>query len=418
MVGIFAFTLVLTALPNQDVGALGLTNRSLMVSSTAASNDVTSPTGATYVFGSGAGQIPAGDSRNGTKVSHTYSFTVPSATTPLHGFTIEYCQTAFAYTNSGACTATDLLAGSGFSGSAWNAATVNVSSTTNATGLAFNVTSRTANYLELTNATGIVVAAGDVVTITFPASETNYFRNPNSSYRTLAGVNGTYFAHVKTFASTANTTAAFTTATPSSVDDGTVTNNITQSININTRVQETLNFSVEGEAKTPDGPTPIGTACDPLIASPNIVMGDANNALEATVIHKASSFFRLATNSANGTIVYFSGDTLRSGSNQIAPIANTGAAAAAGGEQFGLGINLTAADTNLTNLVPVGAYGGADTDSFAFDPTSTTAPRAFVQSTGVVQCETGQVDYVANISPDTPAGIYTTKINYIASPRY
>jgi hypothetical protein len=36
----------------------------------------------------------------------------------------------------------------------------------------------------------------------------------------------------------------------------------------------------------------------------------------------------------------------------------------------------------------------------------------------VVDCVTGKMRYVANIAATTPAGIYTTKINYIAAPQY
>ena len=65
-----AFASVLVAIPLQSASAAGvLLNRSLMVTSTVASDDTTAPNGSTYIFGDGgAPEIPAGDPRNGQMV--------------------------------------------------------------------------------------------------------------------------------------------------------------------------------------------------------------------------------------------------------------------------------------------------------------------------------------------------------------
>ncbi len=62
-------------------------------------------------------------------------------------------------------------------------------------------------------------------------------------------------------------------------------------------------------------------------------------------------------------------------------------------------------------------YGSVNTQ-FAFDSNSNTIPAPFAQGTEVVDCVTGKMRYIANIAATTPAGIYTTKINYIAAPQY
>lgn len=63
-------------------------------------------------------------------------------------------------------------------------------------------------------------------------------------------------------------------------------------------------------------------------------------------------------------------------------------------------------------------YGTVNT-SFAFDETSSAIPVPMAtESSQVVDCVTGKVNYIANIAATTPAGIYTTKVNYIASPQY
>jgi hypothetical protein len=85
----------------------------------------------------------------------------------------------------------------------------------------------------------------------------------------------------------------------------------------------------------------------------------------------------------------------------------------------------------LYPLIPEAAYDsgagvvnapeyGASTDTkFAFDPTSNTFPSPIAtESNQVVDCVTAKVRYMANIAATTPAGIYTTKINFIAAPQY
>lgn len=399
-----------------EASAAALSQRSLMVSSTVASNDLTAPDGTTYTG------LAAGDPRNGQKVTHTYTIT-PGTTGTVEGLTIEYCETAFGFMGAGACTATNLLAGgagTSFSASNWDTKTVTIG------GKAFTIDANTANYLTLTeNTGGVTFTQGVPVTITFTATANDYFVNPNTSYKSTS--NGTYFAHIKTFATQANATGAFAAATPTSVDEGTVTNNITEAIGIYTRVQETLNFSVEGEGGELDvtpGPTPITTGCTPLVETGQLKMGDPNDALDTEQAYKATSYFRLSTNSAYGTNVYYSGDTLKSSNHTMTAIGDTAVASTPGTEQFGLGINTdgVGTETSFTTLAAMAEYDDAGTnDSFAFDTDSIATPRAIAQSqapNGGVSCDTGQVDYVANISPDTPAGIYQTKISYIASPSY
>lgn len=57
--------------------------------------------------------------------------------------------------------------------------------------------------------------------------------------------------------------------------------------------------------------------------------------------------------------------------------------------------------------------------AFAFKPESQMVPVPIASNDSqVVDCVTGKVRYIANIAATTPAGIYTTKINYIAAPQY
>lgn len=408
---VVAATLILAALipvlAAERTSALALVNRSLMVSSTVPSGDVTAPDGSTYTFGAGPNQVPAGDPRNGTKVDHLYTFNAESGT-DIGGFTIEYCTTAFAYVGAPdvACSGP-----AGFSGSTWATGTVTVTNVTTPGTGTFTVAAPSANYLELTSGTPLTVNPNDQLTINFPASETRYFANPTAV--------GTYFGHISTYALNTQAQAGTPVA-----DNGTVTSSTAEAISIQTRVQETLNFSVEGEDNAVAGPTSSGSpgSCDPLTQDGLIYMGDTNNALSATQTYTANSYFRLATNSANGTKVYYSGDTLKSGSNAIdgltdaAPVASDD-----GNEQFGLALDLAASTMTQLTTVPA-AYADAENDNYAFDTGSVADPVEIAASDplagGIVACDTGHVEYVANIATNTPAGIYTTKISYIAAPSY
>lgn len=63
--------------------------------------------------------------------------------------------------------------------------------------------------------------------------------------------------------------------------------------------------------------------------------------------------------------------------------------------------------------------GGQGTAEFKFNPASITVPEPIAQqSEQVISCATAKMRYVGNIAADTPAGVYTTKINYLAAPQY
>ena len=59
------------------------------------------------------------------------------------------------------------------------------------------------------------------------------------------------------------------------------------------------------------------------------------------------------------------------------------------------------------------------TARFAFDDRSMETPAVIAQNNdAVLSCATGKMRYVGNIGADTPAGVYTTKVNYLAAPQY
>ncbi len=209
---------------------------------------------------------------------------------------------------------------------------------------------------------------------------------------------------------------------------------------------------------------------------------NAESSLEVNTAYDAKSYWRLSSNSSAGASVYYSGSTLSNtvgdkidpagffvadgsgktafnGTNVLdfAHAGGPGALSHPGMEQFGLAFDPTEDRDNdgvadlpdgnvgeqgpgndLKGLIMSDAYnGGAGrinkevvdpddssqdlpiTAKFAFDPSSQSTPALIASNTtDVVDCSTGKMRYIGNIAAATPAGVYTTKINYLAAPQY
>lgn len=405
-----------------------------------------------------------------------------------------------------------------------------------------NGTGVTNNYITLTNSSGIALTTDQQVKVLFFATANNYITNPGA---------GAFFVKINTYNQAFDNTSpsapdvdltGLAPATDANIIDGgvTVANVMNQSIQITTKVLETMQFSVgtidpntltkteldASESTSNNTHTPCDTILTRMTtADPQNVLqlGDqgSESALTTLKAYATHSYWRLSSNSSGGATVYYSGHTLANTSgDEITAIGTTAKHSAVGSEQFGLAIassdtsgtpagtapgtfntgnhavnysqdrdtgkewenaadnGRTAIDssvltdlgatysgttpatwdptdanwdyTNLNKsyhtprlapLVPLANYGGGsgtiNTDSlatlgtndelstndtaaaFAFDTMSDTVPRAIAtESSQVVDCVTAKMRYVANIAATTPAGIYTTKINYIAAPQY
>lgn len=368
------------------------------------------------------------------------------------------------------------------------------------------------NYITITNSgTGLGLKTGASVKIIFFATDDNYITNPGS---------GAFFVKINSYNDG-------TTQDASTLVDGgvTVANVMNESIQITTKVLETMDFSVGtvdpytleaieddagtvGDDESEDSElfaangNRVHSPCEPILkamlpSEPNanrLMLGDEDGefSLKTDTTYSTHSYWRLSSNSSAGATVYYSGVTLSNTVNdKIDPIYGSApgdglsAAPQPGREQFGLaldngsgpnytvsyatertapsggfggvfesgddnttnGIHASVTDPDISNLTANPSYhapqlapllpgaqyddgtgtinnnyaNGSDpiTTAFAFDETSSTIPVPFAsQNTDVVDCVTGKMRYIANIAATTPAGIYTTKINYIAAPQY
>ncbi|HSX06537.1 MAG TPA: hypothetical protein VLG92_02360 [Candidatus Saccharimonadia bacterium] len=363
----------------------------------------------------------------------------------------------------------------------------------------------TNNYLILTKSSVLNLPFDTAVKVLFFGTTNNYLTNPGS---------GAFFVKINTYnkeynASPTGSQVDITGLEPAAdtnvIDGGvTVANVMNQSIQITTKVLETMDFSVgtvdpdvlstADGSSSPQTPStyenaeniPLGTGttlhgpCDGILMgmtpseSQNVLqLGNQNaeSSLETTHTYTTHSYWRLSSNSSAGATVYYSGHTLsNTEGDQITPIGASKQAPHHGSEQFGLALDNTGTlgtndtanavdysqeanyengddnaltslatfhsdmtttgdtfhDPQLAPLTPTTNYGmgtgaidSSPTTQFAFDPNSDTIPAALAtESSSVVDCVTGKMRYVANIAATTPAGIYTTKVNYIAAPQY
>lgn len=420
---LFLLTVVGVALPARQATAGALQYRSLQLSSSAPGDQ--------SIIDAEGNQYAPGTGGNGQKVSHTYIFQANTTGTAIKALTFEYCTDPFAYVG-----ATECAAPSGFSASAAPSASVSLS---NGGSLAAGLTwgsattfavsgTATNSSLTVANATGVTpgsgINAGQFVRVVFTATSSNFFKNPNAAYANgVASPNQsqTFFAHVVTYSS--DTTIDGTT----DVDEGTVTSSVANTVSINTRVQETLKFSVGGSGGSADIPSSAandpGASCTALDTNGALTMGDSNQALSPATASTAKSYARVTTNASRGTKIMYAGQSLIStAGDKIDPIGATAAASTPGtAEQFGLAVRASNAGAfeGYSALAPATAYDYVGNGSkYAFDEGSNTAPVVLASANTIINCETLPIEYVANITNQTPAGLYTTRVSYIAVPSY
>jgi hypothetical protein len=431
-----------------------LTERSLMLSS--------SSPGWSYTDGAGnATFAPPGSGANGQKTEETFNFRVSTdssgAGPAIKAFTLQWC-TAPAGDCTGPGTGTDpgesnlsIVYSSPVEGTDFvvctgetyisPSCTANVGwvMTTKHEMVNDGQTTTEHNFITLTDtgdagATPLKPAAGTKIWIRFNADADDYITNPGA---------GAFFVKINDYSEDG-------TGDPDDIDplvstkiiDGgvTVANVMNESIHIVTKVLETMAFSV-GTLNPDTSATynPHGV-CDMIPVNDQLSLGDptAEYSLSFNTAWDVFSYWRLSTNSSAGATVYYAGNTLNNTvGDDIDEIGSTESKSHYGTEQFGLA--LTSQDTALDSgapaqtLLPLVATAGYDegagtinaapftsnTAKFSFEAASDTEPRAIASnSSGVLNCSTGKMRYIGNIAPATPAGIYTTKVNYIAAPKY
>lgn len=390
-------------LPQKALAANQLQQRSLKLSSSANGNITTDKAGNAVAAGAGG---------NGQKTSEVFSFKLQT-TGNVGSVLIVYCDDPIPEDPCNTPTGFDASHVASVTQSGWTGGAYSLDTSTNLT--AQNCDNARVRCIALKRASAGGETSNTTVTLTFGGTGSDYITNPTTD-------NYAFFARVRTYSDTGWTFANLQ-------DYGSVAGSTAQQIDITAKVKEVLNFSV---ADVTGLTAPGATGCAALGAGTNgqITLGDANGVLDFSVAYDAHSYFRLSTNSNFGATVYYSGDTLKNGSNSIASVGTTAVFSSPGSAQFGLALD--SSDTqggngyNFSHLSPAAQYNsgngainpGGSGAKFAFDTGSTTTPVVLASSTsptGAVGCETGSIRYLGNISTSTPAGIYYTTITYIAT---
>lgn len=284
------------------------------------------------------------------------------------------------------------------------------------------------------------------IRIVFVASSARHITNPGS---------GSFFVKINTYDSdtVGDHIPAVAAENNTHIIDGgvTVANVMTDSIHITTKVLETMAFSVG--TRNRDTQDVQHGSCDAIevLNGNRLNLGNPNaeSSLATDTAYEVNSYWRLSSNSSGGATVYYSGDTLRNTVGDKIADMPVKARSQPGTEQFGLAlVDAGAEPLNTTThsfpanhpskwTIPQAAIWPLNTGAeyadgtgdingdvatnaqFTFRESSKLVPEVIAQNSDqVISCATAKVRYIGNIAADTPAGVYTTKINYLAAPQY
>jgi hypothetical protein len=383
------------ALMPHRASAAQLTSRSLTLSSSA---------------NGGITAGAAGSGNNGQKAKHTTGFTMGTSAATVGSAIIMYCDSPLPQTACTTPTGLTAVNVAAVTKGGTATGTFNIDTTTNNPtvtnyGTCNGATTTRTNCVLIKAASGVLQTGTPTFTFAYGGGGSDYITNPTTD-------NQTFYARIIVFSDIAYTTI---------VDNGAVAASTAQQIDITAKVQEKLNFSVGATYLAPT------TACLPFNDTGAVSLGDpTNGVLDSATAYDAHSYFRISTNALNGTVIKYSGDTLKSGANSITALASE-TISTPGTSQFGLGLNTGSANHSFTSLVADTGYDEANGNinpvtaaKFNYATGSVTAPVtiATAPTSTPITCDTGDVRYIGNVATTTPPGIYTTTVTYLAIPTY
>lgn len=261
----------------------------------------------------------------------------------------------------------------------------------NITGLTIDTLNSTANKVVLTRTAGPV--ANGAVSFTLGNGTTNGITNPTN-------MNTTFYARIMTFA----TTDGSGNESTDSGDAGGIAMSTASQLNVTAKVQEALSFCVYTGLTCVDG----GSA---------VALGDENGVLASTTTtYTSTAKFDVSSNAVSGVSVRLKGDTLKSGSFDIAPYGATCTAdsTSSGVEQFGL--RMQSLGASVTATAPYNCLAG----NHGFDLTNTTAlfGQEIAKTAGATDISTSVIEFAAKSANTSEAGVYTTALTLIATATY
>jgi hypothetical protein len=293
----------------------------------------------------------------------SYNFTFTAATGTIKSIKFQACDAA-----SGACTQSG--AASGFSAQT-PGATLTGQPAGLGSGGSWTIDTTDATSLRILNNSNSGSPSADA-TVNF-----SNVHNPSAS-------NSTFYIRITTYSDNAWTNA---------LDTGVVATSTAGQITVTASVNETLTFT---------------------LATNTVALGILTSSSTAS----GTSTFSVATNASTGYAITYSGNTLTAGTDTITAMSSQAASATAS-KQFG--INLMANTTPSVGANKSGAGTGGTVNAaygtqnqFKFLP----AGEEIANSATPTNSNTFTVSYIANIDDVTPAGQYSTAINYVATAKF
>ena len=388
-----------------------------------------------------------------TGVTYAFAFTLPAASTSqIQGIKFTACTTAIGSYPGGSCTAPTGMSGggNGFTGASFT----NQSGFQGATNFAVDGTgandcTASANVLCVKRTDATAQTGGSSKTITFGG-----IKNPSSA-------NTAFYVGITTY--TTNTWTA-----GSIVDAGTTATAIVQSLTVNARVAEILQFCV-GSTTVDDATTSVAADCSGVTGtSINIGTLDPSQINVSPVTTNGgdskNGVTMLRTNAENGATVAYRAIAATSGTNHLGTLRITGASCNAGNvntdgcinaqggtqgnftagvEKFGMtiaGTNCGSATsytctfgTGAYDLVPQTNYIGksgnvycttCDTpdggNGYAWDESGSPVTIASSASSTIKQVDDEALilKFAATPTITTPFGTYSVQADFIAVPTY
>ncbi len=303
--------------------------------------------------------VTIGSSVASAETDYSFTFTVPTTGTAIQSVEFEACTTA-----SGACTTP-----TGF-----NTGTPTLASQPTGLGAAsgWTINTAAAGSLRITHLTNTTNPSG---------SQTVVFDNVINPSAT----NATYFFRTTTYSD-----AAWTTA----IDTGTNATSTAGEATVTASVDETLTFTMAATT------VPLG-----VLSTSSTGTGTSN--------------MTAATNAQSGYAITVNGSTLQStgGGTIDAITAGSGSASTTDSSQFG--INLMSNSTPTVGTATSGSGSGAPQTGYdTADTFKYVTGDIVAAASNATNSNTYTVSYIANINGTTPAGSYTTILNYIATANF
>lgn len=339
-----------------------------------------------------------GGSLPGGTVNHLFQFTIPNSSSDSIGsIKFQYCMAAREQTCSSAADAPHSM----------DSTSATLGAQTDSRFTAINTTTNGEPYVS--NPTPGTFSTSEVIKVEL------------DGVKNISEANTSFYVDITTY------TSSDATGTP--IDEGWVAASTANAIVLTGTMPESLVFCTGGTV----GETNSLPDCSTATAG-NITF---NQLFSPTDTAYATSQMAASTNAQYGYVITVNGQTLKSGSNQVAPI-STADVSKPGTSQFGLNLMHDTATDSLNPLLsplsaditPTGATyfgqaatpydtgGDASTAKYAFNDGDTVANSALGGTAKGTDAQIYTVTYIVNANGAQPAGTYNTTLTYICTATY